>query len=80
MEDGLQPGATPDTPKPKRKKAAKPAKKAKKAAKAKSAACVRSERLDMRLTRAEKVRVHAKAKKLRRTITSVVLEAIEKIK
>jgi len=40
----------------------------------------RTERLDMRLTKAEKQRVAAKAKKLRRTITSVVLEAVEKIK
>lgn len=40
----------------------------------------RNERLDMRLTKAEKARVVAKAKKLRRTITSVVLEAVEKIK
>jgi hypothetical protein len=60
--------------------AAKPVKKAKKAAKPKSAACARSERLDMRLTKAEKARVQGKAKKLRRTITSVVLEAVEKIK
>lgn len=40
----------------------------------------RSERLDMRLTKAEKAKVNAKAKKLRRTVTSIVIEAIEKIK
>lgn len=66
------------------REAAKPAKKVrklvKKAVKARSAACVRFERLDMRLSKAEKSRVVAKAKKLRRTITSVVMEAIEKIK
>lgn len=61
-----------------RKLVKKAAKKTK--AKATSAACVRLERLDMRLSKAEKTRVVAKAKKLRRTITSVVLEAIEKIK
>lgn len=55
--------------------------KAKKAVKpAKSAACVRSERLDMRLTKAEKAKVHGRAKALRRTVTSIVIEAIEKIK
>ena len=63
---------------------AKPAKKAVKKSKPKAKkskpAAARSERLDMRLTKAEKARVRAKSKALKRTITSVVLEAIEKIK
>lgn len=75
-------------PKPKKKKAKKPTKKrktvkAKKkpARKAKKAgAVVRSERLDMRLTKAEKVKITAKAKKTRRTVTSLIIEAIEKIR
>lgn len=40
----------------------------------------RSERLDMRLTKAEKGKVLAKAAKLRRTVTSIVIEAIEKLR
>jgi hypothetical protein len=40
----------------------------------------RSERLDMRLTKVEKAKIIAKAKKTRRTVTSLVIEAIEKIK
>lgn len=69
-------------PKVKPAKKTKTKTKTKKAKKAKpaAAACVRSERLDMRLSKAEKAKVQAKAKKLRRTITSVVLEAVEKIK
>jgi len=58
------------TSKPKRKPGAKP----------KPSNVVRSERLDMRLTKAEKAKVSAKAKKLRRTVTSIVIEAIEKLK
>ena len=50
------------------------------AKKRKTVAVVRSERLDMRLTKAEKTKVVAKAKKTRRTVTSLVIEAIEKIK
>lgn len=53
----------------------KPAKKA-----AANGAGVRSERLDMRLTKAEKAKIYSRAKKLRRTVTSIVTEAIEKIK
>jgi hypothetical protein len=34
----------------------------------------------MRLTKAEKAKIIAKAKKTRRTVTSLVIEAIEKIK
>lgn len=68
------------------KKAKKPAPKKKAAKKSKRpkvktmAAVARSERLDMRLTKGEKSKVHAKAQKLRRTVTSIVIEAIEKIK
>jgi hypothetical protein len=76
--------------KPKGKK--KPAKKASKvkrpktkarrkpAGKTKNGTAVRTERLDMRITKADKARIHAKAKRLRRTVTSVVLEAIERIR
>ena len=67
------------TKKPKAKKKVK--RNAKKAPKRKAKArVVRTERLDMRLTKAEKVKIGAKAKKLRRTVTSLVIEAIEKIK
>lgn len=69
-----------------KKKAAKPAgkkklvKKVAKKSKAKPSTVVRSERLDMRLSKGEKAKLVAKAKKLRRTVTSIVYEAIEKIK
>lgn len=78
----LKPKAKKKAAKPKAgKRLVKVAKQARKIAKkGKSAACVRFERLDMRLSKAEKTRVVAKAKKLRRTITSVVLEAVEKIR
>lgn len=71
----------PGAAKPK-KKAKRPAKKKRKAAKPKkkAGAVVRSERLDMRLTKAEKAKINAKSKKTRRTVTSLVIEAIEKIK
>ena len=61
-------------------KKSKPKAKAKKTAKKAVPAVERFERLDMRLSKTEKAKITAKAKKLRRTITSVVLEAIEKIK
>lgn len=64
-------------------KANRPAKKAKAKKPAKKAAgrtVERFERIDMRLSKPEKARVVAKAKKLRRTITSVVLEAVQKIR
>jgi histone H1/5 len=68
----------------KKSKAKRPAKKAAKRAKSKKvkapAGVVRFERIDMRLSKTEKARIVAKAKKLRRTVTSIVLEAIEKIK
>jgi len=51
-----------------------------KAKKRKADTVARSERLDMRLTKAEKTKIIAKAKKTRRTVTSLVIEAIEKIK
>ena len=74
--------------KPKAKKRTKPKKTTKrKTAKAKkktvrksNGAVVRSERLDMRLTKAEKAKIHNKAKKTRRTVTSLIIEAIEKIR
>ncbi len=74
-------------PKPKAKVKTKPKSKAKpkrpylhnKTAR-KSKAVERSERLDMRLTKAEKAKIIAKAKKARRTVTSLVAEAIGKIK
>ncbi len=40
----------------------------------------RTERLDMRLTKAQKAKIYAKSKKTRRTVTSLVIEAIEKIR
>jgi hypothetical protein len=76
--------------KPAAKKAAKPkAKKKPKVVKTgrkpgkpkvKPAAVARPERLDMRVSKAEKAKLLAKAKKSRRTVTSIMLEAIEKIK
>jgi hypothetical protein len=69
-------------PKPKKKAKAKKRKavKAKKSARKHSAVAERTERLDMRLTKAQKAKIHAKAKKTRRTVTSIVYEAIEKIR
>jgi hypothetical protein len=67
--------------KPAKKAMKKPAKrKAKKVKASKTGGVVRCERVDMRVSKVEKARIVAKAKKLRRTVTSVVLEAIEKIK
>ena len=61
------------------KKIAKP--KAKKAAKKKKTkAQERPERLDLRLTKSEKIKLAAKAKATRRTVTSIVAELIEKMK
>lgn len=89
VEDTTKP---PVPAKPKAKKRAKPKakKKAKQPAKAKKrkvvkskpkkVAGVRTERLDMRLTKAQKAKIDAKAKKTRRTVTSLVIEAIEKIR
>lgn len=93
MDPELQMAAAPKVAKKKpaakkrpavKKKAAKskakkrPAKKA--AKKAKAATSTRTERLDMRLTKAEKAKVLNKATKTRRTVTSIIIEAIEKIK
>lgn len=71
--------------KTKRAKSKKPAAKKKagkksKAKRTKSNGVVRSERLDMRLSKAEKFKILAKAKKARRTVTSLIIEAIEKIR
>ena len=41
---------------------------------------LRSERLDLRLTKSEKSKLTARAKSARRTITSIVLELIENMK
>lgn len=75
-------------PKPaKKKKKKKPAKVVKRKSAPKkvkavnrSIAVARPARLDLRLTKAEKAKLIARAKKLRRTVTSVVLEMIEKLK
>lgn len=56
------------------KKVAKP--KAKRPAKV----VVRSERMDLRLSKSEKAAIQAKAKKLRRTLTSLFVEFVEKLK
>lgn len=70
------------TKRPAKPKARKPAKRkaAKRKPGRKASNIVRSERLDMRLTKAEKAKVMAKAKKTRRTVTSLIIEAIEKIR
>lgn len=62
----------------KKAKAAKP--KAKPARKGNGRPLVRSERLDMRITKEEKRKLEAKAKRLKRTVTSVALEAIMKMR
>lgn len=59
---------------------AKPAKKPKAEKAPRVGVVARPERLDMRLTKAEKQKLLAKATKLRRTVTSIVIEAIEKLK
>lgn len=59
-------------------KAAK--RKAKPARKGNGRPLVRSERLDMRITKEEKRKLEAKAKRLKRTVTSVALEAIMKMR
>ena len=74
IEDTAKPA--PPKAKPKAKKKAKTKKKTAR----KSGAVVRSERLDMRLSKAEKARITAKARKTRRTVTSLITEAIEKIR
>jgi len=60
---------------------AKPAKKAAKAAPKRKpvSGVVRMERLDFRLSKTEKARLVAKARKMQRTITSIVAEAIGKL-
>ena len=78
LPSGLATEAIVLKPKPKPKAKKKTTRKLK--PKAKVSAATRSERLDMRLTKAEKAKVVAKAKKTRRTVTSLVIEAIEKIK
>lgn len=40
----------------------------------------RCERFDMRVTKSARAKIVAKAKKMRRTITSLVIEAVEKFK
>lgn len=67
-------------PAKKRKAVKAKAKPAKKKTAAKHNGDARSERLDMRLTKAQKAKIGAKAKKTRRTVTSLVMEAIEKIR
>lgn len=61
-------------------KAKKPAPKAKPKAKKAAVTVSRPARLDLRLTVKEKAKLLAKAAKMRRTVTSVVLEMIEKLK
>lgn len=81
-EDMARAGALTAPPKP--KKRAKPKSKKKTAARKpnarKSNGDARSERLDMRLTKAQKAKIDAKAKKTKRTVTSLVTEAIDKIR
>lgn len=68
-------------PKPKKRTKPKPKKKlVKKKAAAKHNGDARTERLDMRLTKAQKAKIDAKAKKTKRTVTSLVTEAIDKIR
>lgn len=66
-------GSAPPETKPKAKKKT-PAKKA-----ARKVVPVRSERMDLRLSKREKAAIKAKAKKLRRTLTSLFVEFVEKL-
>jgi hypothetical protein len=70
----------PAKPKPKAKKRKAVKSKAKKAAVHKTNGDARTERLDMRLTKAQKAKINARAKKTKRTVTSLVTEAIDKIR
>lgn len=56
------------------------AKSKRKASKAKAAGPERSERIDCRVTKAEKTRIVALAKRKRRSVTSLLYEAVSKIK
>jgi hypothetical protein len=60
-------------PAPKKKAKAKPAKKV-------ASNITRPERLDLRLTKAEKAKLVRRSGLTRRTVTSIVLELIEKMK
>ncbi len=76
---------TPAKPKKPRKPAAKKAVKSKPKAKKKPAKkaskpLVRMERVDLRLSKKEKAKLVAKAKATRRTVTSIIMELIEKMK
>ena len=69
------------------KKAAKSKTKAKRAKSAKKAkkkvhgpGVIRTERLDLRLTKQEKAKIMARSRKTKRTATSVIMEAIHKVK
>jgi len=77
--------------KPKKAKTVKPAKKrfkkqgskplhSRTAKKVAASGPVRSERMDLRLSKKEKALIQAKAKKLRRKLTSLFVEFVEKIK
>jgi hypothetical protein len=70
--------------KAKAKKLSKPlaavVKRTKPKAKKPAAVVARPERLDLRLSKKEKAKLVAKAKATRRTVTSVVLEMIEKLR
>jgi hypothetical protein len=62
------------------KKAAKKLPKRKPAKKSKAKRPVeRTERLDMRITKVQKAKIGKKAARLKRTVTSIVLEALDKI-
>lgn len=68
-------------PKAKKARAKKKLSKRKPSKKSKPARpIVRTERLDMRLSKVEKAKVSLIAKKKKRTLTSIVYEAIEKLK
>jgi hypothetical protein len=41
---------------------------------------IRTERLDLRLTKQEKAKIMARSRKTKRTVTSVIMEAIHKVK
>lgn len=70
-------GSAPPETKPKAKKKAPAKKTAKKAAR--KVVPVRSERMDLRLSKREKAAIKAKAKKLRRTLTSLFVEFVERL-
>ena len=72
-----KPAAKKTKPKAKPKAKRKPAKSKRKAP---GPGVIRTERLDLRLTKQEKAKIMAWSRKTKRTVTSVIMEAVHKVK